>query len=115
MALGVTAIHTSPPYHFELVRSSLQVRVSSIPLVLSLPYAFPVSPFIYYYSVRSGSRSFAGSIYCSDYLFLACSGISQGLSTFWVHMLTLGFASAKSHPQDQLIRAERYFDLEFSS
>ena len=37
---------------------------------------------------------------------MACSGISQGLSTFWVHMLTLGFASAKSHPQDQLIRAE---------
>ena len=90
MALGVTAIHTSPPHHFEHVRSLLHVRLSSIPVVLSLPYAFPVSPFIYYYSLCFGSGSIAGSIYCSGYLFLDCLAFRRVYLFSWVRMLTLG-------------------------
>ena len=71
MALGETAIHTSPPYHYERIRSLLHTLLSSFPVVLSLPYAFPVFPFICYYSHCFGSGSIAGHYLLFDYFILA--------------------------------------------
>ena len=45
MALGETAIHTSPPHHYERLWSLLHTRLSSFPFVCSLLYASPVFPF----------------------------------------------------------------------
>ena len=56
-----------------------------------------------------GSGSIVGTFYCSVCLLPTGPAFFIGfyfIFISWLHMLTLGFASAKSHPQDQLIRAE---------
>ena len=110
MALGETAIHTSPPHHYERIRSLLHTRLSSFPVVLSLPYAFPVSPFYSCYY----SHFFGVWIYCGRYLLfglfvLDCFVILTGFISClfsWLRMLTLGFTCAESPSHAQLIRAE---------
>ena len=47
MALGETAIHTSPSHHYVRLQSLLPTRLSSFPTVSSLLYAFLVFPVIH--------------------------------------------------------------------
>ena len=106
MALGETAIHTSPPHHYERIWSLHPTRLSSFPVALSLPYTFPVSPFICYYSYCFGSGSIAGSIYCSVYWFWTFLSFCRVYLFSWIRMLTLGFTCPECPSQAQLIRAE---------
>ena len=47
MALGETAIHTSPSHHCVCLRSLLPTRLSSFPFVWSLLYVSPVFRFFH--------------------------------------------------------------------
>ena len=108
MALRETAIHTSPSHHYVCPRSLLPSRLSSFPVDLSLPYAFPVSPSIYLPLLFCWSQTYCGIIDSAGSLLrlLRHSNRVYFIFTFWLHMLMLGFASAKSHLHVQLIRAE---------
>ena len=44
MALGESAVHTSPSHHYAHLRSLHPTRLSSSPVVSSLLYAFPMFP-----------------------------------------------------------------------
>ena len=110
MALGETAIHTSPSHHYVRHRSLFPTRLSSFPFVSSLLYAFPVFPFIHLLLLFCWSRS-----YCGHYLLLGlvpidCCDLSNSVLFrvyfSWLLLLTLGLTSAKSHRHVQLIRAE---------
>ena len=63
MALGETAIHTSPSHHYICLRSLLPSRLSSSHFVWSVPYATSVFP-----SSRSLFVILLRRIYCGHYL-----------------------------------------------
>ena len=62
MALGETAIHTSPPHHYERLWSLLPSRLSAFPVNLSLLYAFPVTPSIYFPLLFCWIQTYCGII-----------------------------------------------------
>ena len=93
MALEETTFHTSPPHHYERIRSLLPTRLSSFPVVLSLPYAFPVSPFILLLFTLFWCWIYSGHYLLFGLFVFDCFVILQGLSIFlgtyahaWIHV-----------------------------
>ena len=121
VALGETAIHTSPSHHYVYLRSLLPSRLSSFPFVWSLLYASPVFHFIHLPLLFFvGVGPIAGAIYYPGCLLLMHLFVLRFRSSSCVFftlfylvfilsvlvLLMLGLTSAKSRSHAQLIRAE---------
>ena len=93
MALGETAIHTSPPHHCERLRSLLHTRPSSFPFVSSLLTRFLCFPFIFVtILIVVGAGSIAGTFYCSVCLLSTGSVILIGFYFIFIFLVTYAHA-----------------------
>ena len=96
MALGETAIHTSPSHHYVRLRSLLPSRFSSSHFVWPLLYASSVFPSAHSLLLFCRVGFIAGIIY---YVGRLLSTVASFLQCFlsclfsWLLLLTLGFTS----------------------
>ena len=96
MAVGETAIHSSPSHHYVCLRSLLPSRLSSSRFVWSVPYATSVFPSACTLLLFCCVVFIAGIIYCVGRLlsaiasFLLCFRSSLFL---WLLLLTLSLTS----------------------
>ena len=125
MALGETAINTSPSLSYVRLRSLLPTRLSSFLVDSSLSIFFCFTRFLCFPLFICYSHSRWIWTYCGYYFLLGLSSIGASICVLvsfcglrfsfsvlfggyfiCLVLLLLGLMSAKSHPHVQLIRAE---------
>ena len=77
MALGETAIHTSPSHHYVRLRSFLPIRLSTFHFAWSLLYASSLFPSAHSLSLFCWVSLIAGIIYCMGGLLPAVASFQQ--------------------------------------